>query len=671
MIFPWLNNLSGYFSSISSIKESAAKLLRPLIITSLLVTSGTLGVRYLGFMEAAELAAYDQLIQQQPLTEADDRLLVVGITENDLQTLQEWPISDRALARAISQLQQHGPQTIAIDVFRDFPHPPGTEAFLAQLQQNPDTLVICKASSTNDLGIPPPPGIAMEQVGFADLVVDPGGILRRSLLMTGLPEPETPFPKQHMCNQTDQTLLSLSFRATMRYLAAKGIQADFTEDQQLIFGASTVIPQIQPHMGGYQGADTNGYQIMLYYRAAKQAIREVSLMEVLNGEVDPDLIRDRIIFIGYTTPQANDDFYTPYSVSKDDNQKMPGVIVHAQSTSQLISTVLDGRPLIWAWPNSVEILWLLVWSLGGGILGWYSRHPLTFALVIFTGLGALYSVCLLTLTQGGWIPLIPPTFTFVGTAVGVVLLDRFSHSEYGQRVYRNVKSFLHIEIEIDEEKLEKQITEITETDYFQDLQSKAKGIRKRSQQTAQKISTNTTWAHNYTAPAWEPDADDIADSAPNVTAFAADSERSKNGALPSAHAKPHSKPHLGSPSQANQVAEGHLVTPAIKPDNAEELDFIQQLNSKAKRLKPNLGANNFQSDERDRLPTSQAVNRPAPQPQISVTPTVARHHPPFNIDSTFCEYVDTSAETEEHLTYLAAKAAALQTEIQAHSQETP
>jgi hypothetical protein len=307
-------------------------------------------------------------------------------------------------------------------------------------------------------------------------VVDPGGILRRSLLMTGIPEPESQFLKQHPCNQSGVTLLSLSFRAALRYLESQGFKADFDEKNQVKFGLQ-VISQIRPYSGSYQRADTGGYQLMLRYRASKQAVEEVSLTDLLIGKVEEEQIRDRIVFIGYTTPQAKDDFYTPYSVGKEDEQKMPGVIVHAQSTSQILSAVLDDRSLIWVWSNGVEIIWIYTWAIIGGFLGWYFRHPGIFAVIFLGGAAILFGLCWLTFIQGGWVPLVPAGITLLGTAIGVILLDRFNNSAYGKQVYQKVKTFLRLEIEIDENKLQEQVSEITETDYFKDLQDKVKTLR--------------------------------------------------------------------------------------------------------------------------------------------------------------------------------------------------
>ncbi|NEQ42071.1 MAG: CHASE2 domain-containing protein [Leptolyngbya sp. SIOISBB] len=307
------------------------------------------------------------------------------------------------------------------------------------------------------------------------------------------------FPRPHLCNEPGPTLFSLSFKAALTYLTEQGIEPSFNDDQQLMFG-STLIPQIDRNAGGYQGVDAGGYQLMLYYRSKTNAVPQVSLMEVLNGNIDPEMIRDRIVMLGYTTPQSKDDFYTPFSSGKDDQQKMPGVVVHAQSASQLLSAVLDGRPLIWTWSAPTEIFWIWMWSIFGGILAWYLRHPAIFAGMILLGCVAVYALCFVAFLQGGWLPLIPAVMTFLGTAVGIVSLERFNNSAYGQQVYRKVKTLLRFEIDIDQGKVQEQVAEITESDYFQGLQETARKLRSTSELDQ---SSRKDWPNEQAVQAWQ------------------------------------------------------------------------------------------------------------------------------------------------------------------------
>ncbi len=77
-----------------------------------------------------------------PLTaEPDPRIVLVTITEQDIQTLGSWPLSDDVLAQALESVARFGPRAIGVDIYRDLTVPPGSErltGFLAQ--ERPDHL---------------------------------------------------------------------------------------------------------------------------------------------------------------------------------------------------------------------------------------------------------------------------------------------------------------------------------------------------------------------------------------------------------------------------------------------------------------------------------------------------------------------------------------------------
>lgn len=617
----WLPRPTLVWPTPDQAKESVRRLIQPLLATSLLVTGTVLGLRYWGWLEFAELTAYDHLMQQRVDQGPDDRILVVGINETDLQTLQEWPISDQSLATALTALQRYGPAVIAVDILRDFPQGPGHDDFIQLFRQHPTLLATCKTSSPTDLGTPPPSEVEAEQVAFADLVVDPGGILRRSLLLVTPPQPDRPFPKQHHCNNPNHTLLSFAFRSTLIYLQAQGLEASFTETGELILG-DRPIPRIDPNIGGYRNADTAGYQILLNYRSEHKAAPQVSLLDVLEGRVGPEQVQGRIIMLGYTTPQSKDDFYTPFSSARSDQQKMPGVVIHAQAASQLLGAVLDGDPLLWAWPLSMELLWIVAWSILGGVLSWYLRHPAAFALVVVLGVGGIYTTSLVFFAQSGWVPMVPPVLTFLGTAVGVVLLDRFNNSAYGQQVYRKVKTLLHVEIDIDEEKLEEQVAEITETDYFRDLQAKVKALREQADSDAPRRRSS--------APAWPgKDTPSPKTSASLSESLPQDGLDALDHLFASESPRSHPASEIHSASEDFDFLDGFtqaLPSPTPPAEIKEEedddgLDFLNDINRDAQRLK---------------------------QAHKADTPVYC----PFTLEEAFCGCNDTSEATRHYVACL-------------------
>lgn len=465
-----------------------SKIGQPPVLSTLAASALVLGLRAVGALQGLELGVYDQMMRLRPTPAPDDRILVVGIDESDIQSRQEWPIEDATMVELLSVLIEAEPRAIGLDLFRDLPIGEGQTALINQIESSDNIFPVCKISSPDNPGVPPPPDTPELQVSFSDLVVDPGGILRRSLLIAA-PPTDSENVGAHICSEPEAQLFSLSLQLALYHLAAEGIDLELTAQQELRFG-DVVLSRLQPNLGGYRNVDAQGYQIMLNYRSARTAVPQVSLTDILSGDVGPSQIRDRIVLIGATTPEAKDEFYTPFSGGLRDSQKMSGVAVHAQSVSQILSAVLDDRPLLWSWPTWGEALWIILWGLGGALFAWYIRRPFIYAVVAIALLGGLYGLCYLILLQGGWIPLVPAAVALGLASGGVVLLDRFNKSDYGQAVYKQMKSLLRIEIEIDHTKVGEQVAEITDTDYFSKLQVQAKELRERREQQASGSSTS-------------------------------------------------------------------------------------------------------------------------------------------------------------------------------------
>ncbi|ARV57809.1 hypothetical protein BZZ01_03430 [Nostocales cyanobacterium HT-58-2] len=449
-----------------------------------------MGVRQLGWMQAQELWAFDQLMRLRPDEGPDERLLIVAVTEKDIFVHRKWPLSDRTIAQLLEKLEQHQPRVIGLDMYRDFPVPPGNSELAKRLQQSDRVITVCKVSnSPTDSGVAPPPGVPEARIGFSDLLIDPGGILRRTLLFIDPPPVDnTARLDSHMC--TKPGVYSLSLRLALHYLEKEKITLENTPSQDKIKLGSIVFGRLQLNSGGYQNnVNVEGYQLLLNYRSQKHVATQVTLTEVLTDKVNPNLIKNRIVLIGTTAESVKDKFYTPYSEGQQTDQEMPGVVIHAQAVSQILSAVLDGRPLFWYWLTWGDLLWIGVWSLVGGIFAWQFRHPLRFGLASGVALASLFAVCFGFFVLGGWIPLVPSGFAFLVTAGSVVLADRFNKTGYTQAIYARVKDALKINIKIDQSKKERQVAKITQTDYFQNLQKKGKELRNKRNKVSQENSS--------------------------------------------------------------------------------------------------------------------------------------------------------------------------------------
>ncbi|MEG3842879.1 adenylate/guanylate cyclase domain-containing protein [Microcoleus sp. herbarium14] len=390
--------------------------LQPLAITCIVVTGTLLGVRHLGWLQPLELKVFDLMVQLRPDAGADPRLLVVTITEQDIHAFKKWPISDRVLAKAIAELARLEPAAIGLDIIRDIPYEPGNAELTAQLK-NPKVIAITFIGNSEYDRSPPPPNLPRKQIGFNDLVLDPDGIIRRNLIFT---------------YDGKSTLNSFSMRLAFDYFASQNIETKVTENNEIKIG-KTVFPRLISHSGGYQTIDAKNYQLMLNYRSPENVAKTVTLTQLLEGKVDPKLVKGKVVLIGITALTVKDIFSTPYSATVSDSRPMPGVLIHATATSQILSAVLDGKGLFWFWDEWQEMLWIAVWGAVGGCLAWRLENALSFIVSAIAAFGILLGLTFFLFTQQGWIPLIAPALGFLITA-GVVITYKYQQSKQQQEI---------------------------------------------------------------------------------------------------------------------------------------------------------------------------------------------------------------------------------------------
>src|SRR5262245_24884934 len=193
-----------------------------------------MAARNFGLLEAIELVAYDAYIRLRPADSSPStRISLVTISEHDIQA-NGWPLSDDVLARTIEVVARHKPRAIGLDIYRDVPILPGRRKLEAVLAAEPRVVAAMKFAEGASSGVRPPPVLrGTEQVGFNDILVDPGGVVRRGLLFLD-----------------DGTAVSYSFalRLALRYLQAQGVvpQADPHDPSLLRLGAVTIRP-LEPH----------------------------------------------------------------------------------------------------------------------------------------------------------------------------------------------------------------------------------------------------------------------------------------------------------------------------------------------------------------------------------------------------------------------------------------
>ena len=389
------------------------------IVASLAVTGCVMGIRYLGMFQAWELSAFDLLMRSRPAEKPDSRLLLVTVTEADLQlqTAAQEPrrgsLADRSLSQLLTKLTAANPIAIGLDIYRDYPVSKTEPALVDRLR---NVVGVCKVSDaeTGDPGVAPPPELDPNNVGFSDVLIDPDRVVRRHYLAL---EP----PASALC----KTPYSLSVQLALRYLATKKIELKYLPNDIWKLGKLTFAP-LETHSGGYQKIEAFGHQILLNYRASSNPIDiapRVTLKEVLEGRIGAEAIKDRIVIIGTTAPSFHDTLSVPYATARGEIQSLPGVVVQAQMVSQLLAAAIDGRPLIRSLPLWGDLLWVWGVALSGGLLVCVFR-PIY---VVVAGAGAiaiLSGSCLFLLQSGYWMPFVPAAIAIVGTGSMTILVER-------------------------------------------------------------------------------------------------------------------------------------------------------------------------------------------------------------------------------------------------------
>lgn len=378
------------------------------IFISALVTICLFLLNESGSFQILEWIIYDQYFRLRPLEDTDSRLLLVTVDEPDISRLQQWPLSDAQLTLALTQIEEHAPRVIALDIYRDFPVLPGEFALSNFFKATPHLIGVEKIGGTP---VPPPPILeAQGQVALADIVMDGDGTVRRALVTV---------------QNKGKAKWSLGARAALEYLKQDDIVIDPTVADELTLSTGISFPRLKRSDGGYTRVDNRGYQILLNFRGPDNAFETVSIYDVLNGQVSGDLIRDRIVMIGAVAPSLNDFIYTPYGTSDITNTtQSPGVAVHAHIASQIVSATLDGRTNIRTWPAIAEWIWVLIWcSLGSGLIlipRWQGRNgTAAFLLMMLPVLGLSASLLIINgfwFVNGWWVPSVPPLLGIILSA---------------------------------------------------------------------------------------------------------------------------------------------------------------------------------------------------------------------------------------------------------------
>ncbi|WP_293127685.1 CHASE2 domain-containing protein [Microcoleus sp. bin38.metabat.b11b12b14.051] len=387
-------------------------------LPGLMVIVAVMMARLSGALQFWELVTFDRFLLLRPPEPMDERIVIVGITEEDIQRAKTYPIPDRDIADLLKRLQAYEPIAIGLDIVRDIPVEPGNAELTSVFRSSKNTIgVEIALPDRSGLTVEPPPALPPEQVGFADTVLDADGYQRRSLLGTGT----------HKSPQDYR--LSFPLRLAESYLATKGIELkDGIRDRYAMRFGSIELTRVQSNSGGYVRADAAGNQILLNVRSGKLPFRVLSLAQIKSGKVNPDWIRGKIVLIGIMSFSAKD-LASSGAIAGINPGRIYGVEMQAHATSQIISAVLDRRSLIRVWADGWETLWIVVWGLLGMSLGRFLHLPWKILLGLLIASISPIAICYGLILLGWWVPIVPVLLVLVLNGTGLMAALFYRHEQ--------------------------------------------------------------------------------------------------------------------------------------------------------------------------------------------------------------------------------------------------
>ncbi|WP_019509616.1 CHASE2 domain-containing protein [Pleurocapsa sp. PCC 7319] len=413
---PTWQNLTKFHQSDRALRHRKLRL-PILLLASFIATTLVIGLRELGILQLWELATYDQLLNLRPAEAPDPRLLIITVTEEDVQNQppQErlgTSISDGSLAKLLQKLQFYQPRVIGLDIYREFLLDNGRTDLIEFTQNKDNFITVCEVGTAeqNQLsGTKPFPEISPEQSSFSDFPVDDDGVIRRQLLgMSADPK--------SICTAD----IAFSLRVVQTYFEHKGKKVERNLQGDLQIGDLT-LKKLDSQAGGYNNVDDKGYQLLLNYRASPIVAETITLTDFISITDQlqlRDLVRDRIVLIGTIAPSFNDYFLTPIHTAQQ--IKMAGVIIHAHMISQILSAAQDNRPLLTWFPEWAEIL--IIWSCSIIIGFWFW----CFKSFVYRGIASVIIMLLIpgigyvVFLSGVWFPMVSGLLVAV-TTVGTIV----------------------------------------------------------------------------------------------------------------------------------------------------------------------------------------------------------------------------------------------------------
>jgi CHASE2 domain-containing sensor protein len=333
--------------------------LNDLVSTALILLSLTVLIHTTGLLSRIDNLIFDigQKLQQSP---APEDVIIVAIDENSLSQLGRWPWPRTVHATLINRLHQDGATAIGLDiVFAEADKAEADQILAESIEQAKNVVlpVLLESTRVNGQIIETLPisslASAAADLGRVHAVLDEDGIARSVYLHEGVGAPVW----QHF----SQAVINVAQHQTSKN------QFQFQANQTQRNSVFTLARQQQRRIN---------------FLGPPGHFLSISYAQVLNGEFNKNLFKDKIVLVGATASGMNDLLSTPVSGLR---QPMAGVEFHANVLESIrkhtlitpVSPVITMLVLLAA--VLLPLLWLPKLSALKGLL----VTLLYFVLVIF------------------------------------------------------------------------------------------------------------------------------------------------------------------------------------------------------------------------------------------------------------------------------------------------
>lgn len=349
------------------------------------------------FLEGFEARSYDLRFKslRGPLAVQSD-ITIIAIDDKSIAALGRYPWTRQQYVRLLDKLEASKPRVVLFDVFFPEPENPAVDAALARALARAGNVVLASTFSFDTQGrvtgrMGSLPALEAAAAGRAHINLRPedDGVNRRNDLRV-----------TYQDGASGQTRLmpSLGLSGALFMLGADSFGAE--PFRVWIARGQELLRSVPVNADG---------ALWINYLGTAGAYPRVSFVDVLEGRVDPTLLRDKAVFLGATALGVYDMRVTPF------HPNTPGVEVHAAVADNILSQRYVHR-------TGMQALFDLLMIVLIGFLSFFitARVRLQRAMAVVLVLVVCYlGLAYWMFLQGQWVSMVyPPVAALLALMLG-------------------------------------------------------------------------------------------------------------------------------------------------------------------------------------------------------------------------------------------------------------